>query len=39
MKRRIEPYSFYDHTGIAAHLEDMAARLDAQERRGLHLEL
>ena len=26
MKRRIEPYSFYDHTGIAAHLEDMAAR-------------
>lgn len=26
MKRRIESYSFYDHTGIAAHLEDMAAR-------------
>ena len=25
-KRRLEPYSFYDHTGIAAHLEDMAAR-------------
>jgi len=25
-KRRLEPYSFYDHTGIAAHLQRMAER-------------
>ena len=26
IKRRIEPYSFYDRSGIAAHLEAMAAK-------------
>lgn len=25
-KRRIEPFTFYDHTGIEAHLEKMAAK-------------
>lgn len=25
-KRRIEPLSFFDHTGISAHLEKMAAK-------------
>ena len=25
-KRRIEAFSFYDHTGIEAHLEKMAAK-------------
>ena len=25
-KRRYETYSFYDHTGIAAHLEKMARK-------------
>lgn len=25
-KRRLEPYSFYDHTGIASHLEKMALK-------------
>ena len=25
-KRRLELYSFFNHTGIAAHLEDMAQK-------------
>ena len=25
-KRRIEPLSFFDHTGISGHLERMAAK-------------
>lgn len=26
-KRRLEPLSFFNHTGISRHLEKMAARL------------
>ena len=26
LKRRLETFSFYDHTGIEKHLEDMAEK-------------
>ena len=34
VKRRVETYSFYDHSGISAHLEAMAAQGWLLEKRA-----
>ena len=36
-KRRMERLSFYDHTGIAAHLEKMAAKGWMLDKIGAYL--